>query len=84
MIVIPPCKDHDEYFRELAESTWALLLKKHNCEPLKAESKTLVVTACGQDEDGTRPTFKLHYRYSKEKLYCFVEETEPLVNPESN
>jgi len=86
MIIIPPSPTHGEYFRELAESTWNLSIKKEPviCETLKNDAKTLVITASGQEEDGTIMLFKLHYRYYKEKLYCFVEESEPSVIPDSD
>jgi hypothetical protein len=83
MFVIPPSAAHEEYFRELAESTWTLSMKKHKktCEDLKADAKTLVVTARGQEEDGTNLIFFLHYRYFRDILYCFVEEPEPESEP---
>jgi len=79
MIVIPPCRLQEEYFRGMAERSWNTSLENHkeNCDSLKAENNTLVVTCKVEVGGGMESTFQLHYRYFKKDLYCFVEEEEP-------
>ena len=78
MFVIPPSTQHEEYFRDLAETTWDLSERKHKnmCNELKTEHKTLVVTCKVELEDTPDSYVHLHYRYFKDKLYCFIEESE--------
>jgi diadenosine tetraphosphate (Ap4A) HIT family hydrolase len=82
MLVIPPSplQTQVDYFNALAESTWDNICKKHTDteESVKKEYKTLVMTCKVEIEAGMTSSFHLHYRYFKERLYCFIEEDEPI------
>ena len=86
MIVIPPSTAQEVYFRDLAETSWATVENdnKDKCESLKAENNTIVITCKMDMEDGLVSAFHLHYRYYKTKLYCFIEEDEPIKKSDIN
>lgn len=86
MIVIPPSSAQEVYFRDLAETSWATVVNdnKNKCESLKAENNTLVITCKMDMEDGIVASFNLHYRYYKSKLYCFIEEDDPIKKSDVN
>ena len=79
MLVIPPSTLQEAYFQDIAQTTWELALRKQaaECKSLTSENNTLVITCSVDIEGGLESKFHLHYRYFKEKLYCFVEEDEP-------
>jgi diadenosine tetraphosphate (Ap4A) HIT family hydrolase len=82
MLVIPPSPldGQVEYFNALAETTWEEVCKK-NPEAevsVKKEFQTLVITCKVEIENKMVSPFHLHYRYFKERLYCFIVEDEPV------
>jgi hypothetical protein len=85
MIVIPPSTNQEVYFRDIAETSWATFKNDNidHCESLKAENNTLVITCHMEIEGGIVSPFHLHYRYYKSKLYCFIEEDEPIKSSKS-
>jgi hypothetical protein len=80
MIVIPPSTAQEAYFRDLAETTWSTVEnnKREECDSLKAENNTIVITCKMEMEGDMESSFHLHYRYYKSKLYCFIEEDDPI------
>ena len=80
MIVIPPSKMQEDYFKNVADVTWeeALRTQKKYCDALKSENRTLRITCKVEVEGGMESAFHLHFRYYHEKLYCFIEEDEPI------
>ena len=81
MIVIPPSKLQEDYFKGLADVTWEETLEKQKdlCDALKSENRTLKITCKIDVEDGMESLFHLHFRYYHTKLYCFIEEDEPVL-----
>jgi len=81
MIVIPPSKLQEDYFKGLADVTWEETerTQKDMCVLLKSENRTLKITCKVDIEDGMESVFHLHYRYYHSKLYCFIEEDEPTL-----
>ena len=81
MIVIPPSKLQEDYFKGLADVTWEETerTQKNLCDALKSENKTLKITCKIDVEDGMESHFHLHFRYYHSKLYCFIEEDEPVL-----
>jgi hypothetical protein len=84
MIVIPPSRLQEDYFKGLADVTWEQSLEKQKdlCEALKSENRTLKITCKINVEDGMESLFHLHFRYYHTKLYCFIEEDEPIKKEE--
>ena len=78
MIVIPPSSIHLKYFTGLAEDVWknSLIEKGNVCYELTSEDKTLVVNCNIENGDSSILAVKLHFRYFKSELYCFIEESE--------
>ena len=76
MIVIPPSSIHLKYFTGLAEDVWknSLIEKGTTCDELILEDKTLIVNCNIENGDSSILGVKLHFRYFKCKLYCFIEE----------
>lgn len=79
MLVIPPSSLQVDYFNNLAETTWDNITKTNPelVKSVKMESKTLVITCNLEIEGNLVSPFHLHYRYFKERLYCFIQESEP-------
>ena len=78
MIVIPPSSKHLKYFTGLAEDVWknSVVEKGTACDELLSEDKTLVVNCNIENGDSSILEVKLHFRYFKSELYCFIEEAE--------
>ena len=78
MIVIPPSTKQEEFFRDLAENTWKISIRDQSemCKQLISEHRTLVVYCDVELEPDIIEVVRLHYRYFKKTLYCFVEETD--------
>jgi hypothetical protein len=70
MIVIPPAVELEDYFTRLAKATWTKYTfnDPYGEDELKKKHKTLVMS-CNLD-------MKLHYRFIREVLYCFIEEVQ--------
>jgi hypothetical protein len=75
MIIIPPTDSSLKYFTTLAKNTWTnyTLRDSEVLDGLEKEGKTLVISCDLTEEKETIP-IKLHYRFLKGELYCFVEE----------
>ena len=77
MIVIPPAVEFEKYFTNLAKKTWTQYIDR---EPdteigMRKEYKTLTIV-CEMTMDDSLLKVKLHYRFLRDTLYCFVEEIE--------
>jgi hypothetical protein len=75
MIVIPPTDSSLKYFTTLAKDSWTnyTLRDLDIQDSLEKEGKTLIIS-CDLIEDKEVIQIKLHYRFLKGELYCFVEE----------
>ena len=75
MIVIPPTLQFEEYFTNTANRIWDDYVRREaqGSELMKEEHRTLVISCDVAMENETLPV-KLHYRFVKDILYCFVEE----------
>lgn len=75
MIVISPTDTSLKYFTGLAKDVWTnyTLRDSEVQDGLEKEGKTLVLCCDVNEEDEIIPV-KLHYRFLKGELYCFVEE----------
>ena len=75
MIVIPPTVQSEKYFTNMANRIWKKYITSDSeaVDGMKGEHKTLVIS-CDLDLEEGKSTVKLHYRFIKEELYCFVEE----------
>ncbi len=75
MIVIPPAVELDEYFIKLAKATWTKYMYSDpdGEDELKKKHKTLVMS-CELDMTEEKVSVKLHYRFVRDTLYCFIEE----------
>ena len=74
MIVISPTADSEKYFTELAKDTWTnYTLRDSEVEDNVENGRTLVIS-CDLDMEKEKVSIKLHYRYHRGYLYCFVEE----------
>jgi hypothetical protein len=76
MIVLPPSDESESYFIEVANSSWDNFIKDKTeiYQDVMTKSKTLVLKYLLKTRDNKEHTFYLHYRYSSDLLYCFVEE----------
>jgi flagellar biosynthesis regulator FlaF len=77
MIVIPPSADSEKYFIEFAKRVWSkqTFQNMETEDQMKKELKTLVIS-CDLEMEGKTVRIKLHYRFLRDSLYCFVEESE--------
>jgi len=77
MIVIPPSADSEQFFTNFAKATWSkqTLRNLEMEDEMKKESKTFVIS-CEMEIEGKPETVKLHYRFLRDSLYCFIEEAE--------
>ena len=75
MIIIAPTDNSEKYFAELAKNAWTNYnLRDPDVEDgLIKAGKTLLIS-CELNEGDEIVPIKLHYRYLKETIYCFVEE----------
>jgi len=74
MIVISPTAESEKYFTELAKDTWTnYTLRDSEIEDNVENGRTLVIS-CELDMEKEKVSVKLHYRYLRGYLYCFVEE----------
>jgi hypothetical protein len=74
MIVISPTAESEKYFTELAKDTWTnYTLRDSEVEDNVENGRTLVIS-CELDMEKEKVSIKLHYRYLRGYLYCFVEE----------
>lgn len=75
MIVIPPTDGSLKYFTSLAKDSWTnyTLRDLDVLDGLEKEGKTLVLSCDLREGDEIIPV-RLHYRFLKGELYCFIEE----------
>ena len=75
MIIIPPTVEFEEYFSNFAKQTWTkYMLKEPSVEDeIKRDHKTLCIS-CDMELQDEIVSVKLHYRFIRSTLYCFVEE----------
>ena len=75
MIVIPPAVELEDYFIKLAKATWTKYMYSDpdSEDELKKNHKTLVMS-CELDIAEEKVSVKLHYRFIRDNLYCFIEE----------
>ena len=75
MIVIPPTAKFEDYFTNMANRIWKKYITNEPdaVDGMKGEHKTLVISCDLNLEDG-KSSVKLHFRFLREELYCFVEE----------
>ena len=75
MIVIPPAVELEEYFLKLAKATWTKYMYSDpdGEDELKKKHKTLVMS-CDLDMVDEKVVVKLHYRFVRDVLYCFIED----------
>jgi hypothetical protein len=76
MIIIPPTDSSLKYFTTLAKDMWTnyTLRDPEVIDGLEKEGKTLVLS-CDLNEAQQVIPVKLHYRFLKGELFCFVEES---------
>ena len=75
MIVIPPAAELEEYFTKLAKATWTKYTYNEPSgeDEIKKHHKTLVIS-CDLDMVEEKIPVKMHYRFIRDILYCFIEE----------
>jgi len=75
MIILAPTDSSEKYFTSLAKDAWTnYILRDAEVEDeVTKVGKTLIIS-CEIDEDGKKVPVKLHYRFLRGTLYCFVEE----------
>lgn len=75
MIVIPPAIELEDYFTRLAKATWTKYTfnEPDGEDEIKKKHKTLVIS-CNLDITNEKVAVKLHYRFVRDDLYCFIEE----------
>lgn len=75
MIVIPPAIELEDYFTRLAKATWTKYTynEPDGEDEIKKKYKTLVIS-CDLDMADEKVAVKLHYRFVRDDLYCFIEE----------
>jgi hypothetical protein len=75
MIILAPTYSSEKYFTGLVKDAWTnYTYRDPDAEDsLIKQGKTLVIS-CNLHEDKQDVPVKLHYRYLRGELYCFVEE----------
>jgi len=75
MIVISPTDESESYFTEFSTRVLKSYLEREPSTEsnMKDDNKTLTIS-CDLEVDNGNVKIKLHYRYLKDVLYCFVEE----------
>ena len=77
MIVLAPTDSSEKYFTSLAKDAWTnYTLRDPEVEDAVTKTGKTLIISCEIDEDGEKVPVKLHYRYLKGELCCFVEECE--------
>jgi hypothetical protein len=75
MIVIPPIVELEDYFIKIAKANWTKYTynNPNSDDEIKKNHNTLVI-CCDLDMAEEKVSIKLHYRFIRDILYCFVEE----------
>jgi len=75
MIVLAPTDTSEKYFLGLAKDAWTnYTYRDPDAEDALIKGRKTLVISCDIDEDEEKIPVKLHYRFLKGELYCFVEE----------
>jgi len=74
MIVIAPTADSEKYFTQLAKDSWTNYTSRDPDVEDSVENGRTLVVSCDLDLENEKLSIKLHYRYLRGYLYCFVEE----------
>ena len=77
MIILAPTDHSEKYFTGLVKDAWTNYTYRDPDveDSLVKAGKTLVIS-CNLNEGEETIPVKLHYRYLRGELYCFVEECE--------
>jgi len=77
MIILAPTDSSERYFTGLVKDAWTnYTYRDPDVEDgLVKAGKTLVIS-CYLEEGEEKIPVKLHYRFLRGELYCFVEECE--------
>jgi hypothetical protein len=76
MIILAPTDNSEKYFTGIVKDTWTnYTYRDPDVEDAVIKAGKTLVISCDLDEDGEKISVKLHYRYLRGELYCFVEET---------
>jgi hypothetical protein len=75
MIILAPTDSSEKYFTGMAKDAWTNYTYRDPDveDSLIKGGKTLVIS-CNLNEDEEVISVKLHYRFLRGELYCFVEE----------
>jgi len=75
MIILAPTDHSERYFTGLVKDAWTNYTYRDPDveDSLIKGGKTLVIS-CSLHEDNEDIPVKLHYRFLKGELYCFIEE----------
>lgn len=75
MIILAPTDYSEQYFTGLVKDAWTNYIYRDPDveDSLIKAGKTLVIS-CDLHEEEKNVPVKLHYRFLRGELYCFVEE----------
>jgi hypothetical protein len=75
MIILAPTDSSEKYFTSLAKDAWTnYTLRDPEVEDGVTKTGKTLIISCEIDEDEKKVPVKLHYRFLRGTLYCFVEE----------
>jgi len=75
MIVLAPTDSSEKYFTGLAKDAWTnYILRDTEVEDAITKNGKTLTISCEIDEGEEKVPVKLHYRFLRGTLYCFVEE----------
>lgn len=75
MIILAPTDSSEKYFIGLAKDAWTnYTLRDPDVEDSLIKAGKTLVISCELHEDEEDIPVKLHYRFLRGELYCFVEE----------
>ena len=75
MIILAPTDSSEKYFTSLAKDAWTnYTMRDAEVEDAVTKVGKTLIISCEIDEDGEKVPVKLHYRFLRGTLYCFVEE----------
>jgi hypothetical protein len=76
MIILAPTDNSEKYFTGIVKDTWTnYTYRDPDVEDAVIKAGKTLVISCDLDEGRETISVKLHYRYLRGELYCFVEET---------
>ena len=75
MIVLAPTDSSEKYFTSLAKDAWTnYTMRDSEVEDAVTKNGKTLTISCEIDEGEEKVPVKLHYRFLRGTLYCFVEE----------